>query len=126
MVNVNGDDDSSTLDTLHSGIYCPGRFLPALSLAEVDNDKLNATPEWAKRMKKAHNIAVENLVVFGTLVMITHSAEISVVLAAQVYFFARLLHFIFYTTGIGFLRTLSFFGSFFAQAYIAIVLWSLI
>jgi uncharacterized MAPEG superfamily protein len=44
------------------------------------------------------------------------------VLAAQIYFFARLLHFIFHTMGIGLLRTLAFFGGFFAQAYIAVTL----
>lgn len=97
-------------------------LLPALSLAEPDEQKMNATPEWAERMKKAHYNAVENLAVFATLVLIAHNAGIAVVLAAQVYFFARLLHFIFYTMGIGLLRTLSFFGGFAAQAYIALTI----
>jgi len=97
-------------------------FLPALSLAKIDEQKLNATPQWAQRMKKAHYNAVENLVIFAVLVLIAHNAGISVLLAAQIYFFTRLLHFIFYTVDIGFLRTLCFFGGFFAQAYIALTI----
>jgi len=97
-------------------------LLAALSLAEADPQNVNATPEWAERMKKAHSNAVENLVIFAPLVLIAHSVGSSVVLAAQIYFFARLLHFIFYTMGIGLLRTLAFFGGFFAQAYIAVTL----
>jgi uncharacterized MAPEG superfamily protein len=97
-------------------------LLAALSLADADEQKLNATPEWAERMKKAHYNAIENLVIFAPLVLIAHSAGTSVVLAAQVYFFARLLHFVFYTMGIGLLRTLAFFVGFFAQAYIALTL----
>ena len=97
-------------------------FLQALGLAKADDAKLNATPEWAVRMKKAHYNAIENLAVFTTFVLIAQSTGISVVLATQVYFFTRLLHFIFYTLGIGVLRTLCFFGGFFAQAYIALML----
>ncbi len=97
-------------------------LLAALSLTEADAQKMNAPPEWAERMKKAHYNAVENLVIFAPLVLIAHSVGTSVVLAAQIYFFARLLHFIFYTMGIGLLRTLAFFGGFFAQAYIAVTL----
>ena len=101
-------------------------LLPALSLAAMDEQKLNATPEWAERMKNAHSNAVENLVIFAALVLIAHSAGISVVLAAQVYFFSRLVHFISYTMGIGLVRTLSFFVAFFAQAYIALLLLGLL
>lgn len=97
-------------------------LLPTLSLAAADEQKLNATPEWAERMKKAHSNAVENLVIFAPLVLIADSAGLSVVVAAQIYFFARLLHFIFYSMGIGLLRTLSFFGGFFAQVYVALTI----
>ena len=101
-------------------------LLPALSLAEANEQKLNATPEWADRMKKAHSNAIENLVVFAALVLIADSAGISVVLATQIYFFARLLHFIFYAAGIGLLRTLCFFGGFFAQAYVALTIFGIL
>ena len=97
-------------------------LLAALSLADADEQKLNAAPEWAERAKKAHCNAVENLIIFAPLVLIAHSVGASVVLATQIYFFARLFHFIFYTMGVGFLRTLTFFSGFFAQAYIALTL----
>lgn len=95
-------------------------LLPALSLAPVDPQKREAQPEWSIRAKKAHYNAVENLVVFAPLVLIAHIAGLSVLLAAQAYFIARLLHYVFYAAGIGFLRTLSFFAGVFAQAYIAL------
>ncbi len=97
-------------------------LFPALSLAEADEQKLNATPEWAERMKKAHYNAVENLAIFAPLVLIANQVGIAVVLAAQVYFFARLVHYITYTLGIGVLRTVTFFMGFFAQARIVIAL----
>lgn len=66
---------------------------------------------WAQRMKKAHYNAVENLVVFAALVLLLNAAGISnetTVLMCNVYFWARLLHFIVYAAGIPWLRTLSF------------------
>ncbi|MDH5455678.1 MAG: MAPEG family protein [Gammaproteobacteria bacterium] len=66
---------------------------------------------WAGRMKAAHYNAVENLVVFATLVLIAHVAGISnptTVLVCQVYFWARLVHVVAYTLGIPWVRTLAF------------------
>ena len=66
---------------------------------------------WAVRMKAAHYNAVENLVVFATLVLVLNAAGISnetTVLACEVYFWARLLHYIVYAAGIPWVRTLSF------------------
>lgn len=66
---------------------------------------------WGARMKAAHYNAVENLVVFGTVVLILHAAGISnetTVLACKVYFWARLVHFLVYGFGIPWLRTISF------------------
>ena len=66
---------------------------------------------WAVRMKAAHYNAVENLVVFATLVLVLNAAGISnatTVLACQIYFWARLVHYVVYTAGIPWLRTLSF------------------
>jgi uncharacterized MAPEG superfamily protein len=101
-------------------------LLPALSLAKANDEKLNATPPWAERTKKAHYNSIENLTVFATLVLIAHSAGMSVLLATQVYFFARLLHYVFYAIDVGALRTLSFFGGFFAQGYVALTLFGVI
>lgn len=66
---------------------------------------------WATRMKLAHYNAVENLVIFAALVLTLHAAGISnetTVLACQVYFWARLVHFIVYGFGIPWVRTLAY------------------
>lgn len=74
---------------------------------------------WAARMKAAHYNAVENLVVFAALVLILHAAGITnetTVLACQVYFWARLVHFIVYGFAVPWARTLSY-----AVAWLCIV-----
>lgn len=66
---------------------------------------------WAARMKAAHYNAVENLVLFAALVLILNALGISndtTVMACQVYFFARLVHFFVYGFGIPWARTLAF------------------
>ncbi len=66
---------------------------------------------WAARMKKAHSNAVENLVIFAALVLTLNAAGISnetTVLACILYFWARLVHFVVYTLGIPWIRTLTF------------------
>jgi len=66
---------------------------------------------WATRMKAAHYNAVENLVLFATLVLVAHAAGVSndtTVLACTVYFWARVAHFLFYTLAVPWMRTLSF------------------
>lgn len=73
---------------------------------------------WATRMKASHYNAVENLVIFGILVLVAHAAGISnetTVLASVVYFWARVAHLVTYTLGIPWLRTLSFFVGFVCQ-----------
>lgn len=67
---------------------------------------------WAKRAHSAHRNAVEGFAVFAALILVAHIAGVggaNVVLAAKVYFFARLAHFIVYTAGIPVSRTLTFF-----------------
>ena len=67
---------------------------------------------WAARMKAAHNNAVENLVVFAALVLTLNAAGITndtTVLACNVYFWARLAHFLVYGFGIPWLRTITYF-----------------
>ena len=66
---------------------------------------------WAQRMKKAHYNAVENLVMFAALVLMLNALGISnatTVMACNIYFWARLVHYLVYTAGIPWLRTLSF------------------
>ncbi|MFZ2649978.1 MAG: MAPEG family protein [Burkholderiaceae bacterium] len=77
---------------------------------------------WAQRLMKAHNNAVENLVVFAALVLAAHAAGVSnstLATACVVYFWARVVHALVYTFAVPLARTLAFAVGFFAQAVIA-------
>lgn len=81
---------------------------------------------WAQRLMKAHANAVENLIIFATLVLIAHAAGVTnaaIAGASIVYFWARVVHVLAYTFGIPWVRTLSFTLGFFAQAVVA---WQLL
>ena len=78
---------------------------------------------WAAKMKAAHANAIENLVVFATLVLIADAANLSnavTVLSCQLYFWARLVHLLSYTFAIPWVRTLAFAAGFGCQ--VALVL----
>ena len=80
---------------------------------------------WAQRLMKAHANAVENLVVFASLVLLAQLTGVTsavVGTAAMVYFWARVIHVAAYTFAVPWVRTLSFAVGFFAQAAIAWVL----
>lgn len=77
---------------------------------------------WARRLMKAHNNAVENLVVFAALVLAAHALGVSnsaVAIAAIVFFWARVVHALAHTFAVPWVRTLAFAVGFFAQATIA-------
>ena len=77
---------------------------------------------WAQRLMKAHANAVENLVVFATLVLVASALGISgssLAMAAMIYFWARVAHAIVYVLGLPWLRTLAFTAGFLAQACVA-------
>jgi uncharacterized MAPEG superfamily protein len=81
---------------------------------------------WARRMKAAHSNAVENLVVFASLVLVANAVGVSTgatVFAASLYFWARLVHVLAYTFALPWVRTLAFAGGFVAQAIFA---WQLV
>ncbi|MGD2119700.1 MAG: MAPEG family protein [Chromatiales bacterium] len=62
---------------------------------------------WADRMMRAHQNAVENLVIFAPLVLMVHMTGMSNELTAlmcMVYFYARLLHFLVFSFGTPVLR----------------------
>ena len=66
---------------------------------------------WAERAKKAHYNAAENLVIFAPAVILAQMAGVAdgtTATAALVYLLARIVHYIVYTFGIPWLRTLSF------------------
>ena len=75
--------------------------------------------KWAQRMIFAHGNAVENLVVFGALVVALQLSQANnevTAMAAMVFFYARLAHVVIYTMGIPVLRTLAFFVGFICEA----------
>lgn len=89
-------------------------------------DSPPAQSAWAQRLMKAHANAVENLVVFGVLVLIAHMLQVNgaaVAMAATVYFWVRVVHALSYTFAIPWVRTLSFAVGFFCQVVIA---WQII
>lgn len=70
-----------------------------------------AQTPWAQRLKKAHANAVENLVIFATLVLTANVMGVTstaIALACVVYFWARLVHAAAYAFGVPLLRTLAF------------------
>src|SRR5258706_2690353 len=70
---------------------------------------------WAARMIKAHDNAVENLVVFAALVLTAHALGVSneaTATACCVYFWARVVHLAAYTFRIPWVRTLAFVAGF--------------
>ena len=80
-----------------------------------------ALSPWAERMMRAHQNAVENLVLFASLVLLLYALEISTettVLACEVYFFARAAHYIVFTLGILLLRVIIFLIGFSCQLYL--------
>lgn len=89
-----------------------------------DNPKPQSA--WAQRLMKAHANAVENLVIFTTLVLLAHAAGVTnaaIGTAAVVYFWARVVHAVGYTLAVPWVRTLSFTVGFLAQAAVA---WQLL
>ena len=80
---------------------------------------------WATKMKAAHANAVENLVVFAALVLIADAAGVSngaTAMACQVYFWARVVHFVSYSLAIPWVRTVTFLIGFGCQATLALQL----
>ena len=76
---------------------------------------------WAQRLMKAHANAVENLVIFATLVLVAHALGLTtpaIATSAMVYFWARVVHAAEYMFAIPWVRTLAFTVGFLAQACI--------
>ena len=78
-----------------------------------------AQSAWARRARRAHANAVENLAVFAPLALLATVLEVGrtplAVDAAATYFFARVAHFTLYTAGVPVLRTLAFLVGFGAE-----------
>ena len=98
--------------------------IAAWGLIDTVGYPANPKPQsaWAQRMMKAHDNAVENLVVFAALVLAAHAAGVSnaaTSTACIVYFWARVVHLGAYTFAIPWVRTLAFAAGFCAQATLA-------
>ena len=68
-------------------------------------------PEWAARVRRAHANLIENLAPFAILVLVAHAAGLANETTAQgatIFFFARVAHFLVYSAGIPYVRTLAF------------------
>lgn len=74
---------------------------------------------WARRCKKAHYNAIENLAIFAPLTLIACALGLDNQLtaaAALAYMLIRLLHYVVYTLGLPLVRTLLFLGGVGCQA----------
>ena len=97
---------------------------PALMNPQPD---LRPKAPWAERLMRAHNNAIENLVIFAPLVLTLKILGISsemTVYACMIYFFARLSHLLLYTFGVPFFRTVAFFIGFLCQMALGLSIFS--
>ncbi len=98
------------------------------AMRPVEPEDLLKQALWAQRARRAHDNAVQNLVVFATLVLVAAAmgkdADPLLVTAGQVYFWSRAIHFPVMALGVPVIRTLAFLGSFTAQMMAAVVIFS--
>ena len=121
-----------TLTVILTGLmwvpYILDRIMVRGLMGAMANPARNDKPQspWAQRLYFAHTNAVENLVIFATLVLILDAQGYSTegtVIACAVYFWARLAHAVVYTMGVPVLRTLAFAVGFVAQAALALAVF---
>ena len=102
------------------------RRLAAAMANPSPNDK--AQSAWARRLMAAHTNAVENLVIFAPLVLVTQALGIATAITAfacALYFWSRLVHVVVYTLGVPGLRTVSFAGGFVAEVLLVLAIFKL-
>lgn len=78
-------------------------------------------PSWARRLRRAHANAVENLAAFVGVSLVAYGVgDVSseVIVAAYAYSGARVAHYVFYGMSIPFLRTAAFMVSWFSIIFI--------
>ncbi|MES1195779.1 MAG: MAPEG family protein, partial [Steroidobacter sp.] len=95
--------------------YVLNRILVRGLWATMKNPSVNDLPlsPWAERAKNAHANAIENLVLFAPAVLTVHILNLgnaATVIACELYFVSRSVHYVVYAAGIPVLRTLAFFG----------------
>jgi uncharacterized MAPEG superfamily protein len=99
--------------------------------ATMDNPSPKDKPQspWAQRLYFAHTNAVDNLAVFGPLVLILNTLDYSTrttAIACAVYFWSRLAHAIVYALGLPVFRTLAFGIGFLAQLVLVLAIFKLV
>ena len=98
-----------------------------IGLAETvgnNPDDKNA-PDWAIRLKSAHRNLVDNIIIFGILILILQVVEKSnntTGFASLIFFYARLVQGISHIIGVTWVRTISFVIAWLATAVIFFVL----
>jgi uncharacterized MAPEG superfamily protein len=124
-----------TLTTALTGVlwlpYILDRIVVRGLMGAMANPRPDAAPQspWADRLMRAHDNALENLVIFAVLVLAAHALGIAnaiTAFACALYFWARLAHAVVFTLGIPVLRTLSFAGGFIAQGLLVLTIFKLI
>lgn len=92
-------------------------MMGALKTVEPEDELKQAL--WARRTKRAHYNAIENLAVFATLVLCAFAMGMSenetIVMASQVYFWARVVHYFTLMAGLPVVRTVAYLGGLAAQ-----------
>ena len=121
-----------TWTTILTGIMWIPYILDRIAARGLVGAMANPSPKdepqsvWAQRLMNAHRNAVENLVVFATLVLTLRALNISTgttVAACAVFFYARLAHAVVYWLGIPVLRTLAFSVGFFAEVVLVLAIF---
>ena len=85
---------------------------------KTPDPEYRAKAAWASRTKRAHNNAVENLVIFCPLVLavvfLGKQNEITA-MASMIFFYSRLTHSVVYIADLPAIRTFAFFAGFLVQ-----------
>lgn len=124
-----------TLTTALTGLLWVPYVLDRMRVRGIVGALANPTAEdqplsaWAERMQTAHKNAVENLAVFAVLILtaqVAGASSATTAFAAQLFFWARLAHFVVYSAGIPGARTLAFLVGFAAQVIVAIALFGFV
>lgn len=121
-----------TLTALMTALLWAPYVLNRMALQGVFGAMGNLPPDepapapWALRAKSAHIVAVENLPIFAALILIVHVTDASNAVtqgAAALYFFGMLAHYLLFTLGVPYLRTLAYLvAGFGAEAVLALTL----
>lgn len=107
------------------------RFIAEIGIRDAVWDPNGEHPlkaSWAQRAHRAHQNAVENLVIFAPLAIMVHVLGLgseATATAASTYFGARAAHYFIYLFGIPVARTLVFFAAWGCQIVMVLALFGM-